>query len=295
MNRLLRLAVLATALCVLVSAQGTAGDMKMEVKIDGSNPRLLQTKFGSYGYRQQQVLFPETDGMRFYLPATEGTAQAGVYSLFALAGDCEVVLTYELLKVPPPTKGYGCGLGIAFDIGEGGRGGRGDFQRVLRKGKKDNDGVKLHSHVSPKGQPKLEPKDIFSQNDSKKGLLCLRRIGNELIGLTADSESDPFQEIGRLPFTDETIRTVRLFADPGGSPTVVDVRLRRIEMRAEQVTGGVAEKDVVSYWWVPVLIVGLILTFCAGIGWLLWREYRKQYANDEEEKPVRRRPALKKT
>jgi hypothetical protein len=294
MRRLLQSAVLATALCVLVSAQGTAGDMKMEVKIDGSNPRLLQNKFGAYGYRQQQVLFPETDGMRFYLPATEGTAQAGVYSLFALAGDCEVVLNYELLKVPPPTKGYGSGLGIAFDIGEGARGGRGDLQRVLRTGNKDNNGVKLHSHVSEKGKPKLEQPDVFAQNDSKKGVLCLRRAGKELIGLTADGESDPLQEIGRLPFTDETIRAVRLFADPGGSPTVVDVRLRRIEMRAEQVTGGVAEKDVlVSYWWLVALVV--ILSASAAVMWLLWREYRKQFANDEAERPVRRKPALKRT
>jgi hypothetical protein len=295
MKRLLSLAALATAFCVLVSAQGTAGDMKMELKIDGSNPRVLQNKFGTYGYRKQQVLWQEIDGIRFVLPEAEGTAQSGIYSYFALAGDCEVVLTYELLKVPPPTKGYGCGLGIAFDIGEGGRGGRGDLQRVLRKGKNDNNGVKLHSHVSEKGKPKLEQPDVFAQNDSKKGLICLRRVGKELIGLMADGESDPLQEIGRLPFTDETIRAVRLFADPGGSPTVVDVRLRRIEMRAEQITGGVAEKDVVSYWWVPILVVVLILTVCAGVGWLLWREYRKQYANDEDEKPVTRKPSLKKT
>ena len=40
--------------------------------------------------------------MRVRLPAAKGTAQTGVYSYFALAGDLEVTADYALVSLPAP-------------------------------------------------------------------------------------------------------------------------------------------------------------------------------------------------
>jgi hypothetical protein len=102
----------------------------------------------------------------------------------------------------------------------------------------------------------------------------LRRIKNELIFLSADAPADPVQEIERLPFTDQTIRTVRVFADPGGSPTSLDVRVNRIEIRSEEIATGVPQ-HVQRGWgwawlWIIVPVSGGTLVL------LVWRAYRRQ-------------------
>src|SRR5260370_847799 len=72
-------------------------------------------------------------GIRMRLP--EGSpkeSQTSLYSKFALAGDGEVSFIYELLNVPAPNEGYGCGVGLAFDP-EGG--GYANIQRVIKSAK----------------------------------------------------------------------------------------------------------------------------------------------------------------
>ena len=171
--------LLAPMLGVLfLATPAAAGDMKMELKLDGSNPRLLPTKFDSYGYLHNSIR-PEKDGFRLILPArVEGITPTGLYSLFALSGDCEVTLTYQFLKVQFPKTGYGCGMGLAFDLPDGH--GRGDIQRVNRVG--DASGYLVHTEVS--GQKAAE--DHFIPTKATWGRLGLRRMKKELIFLAAD-------------------------------------------------------------------------------------------------------------
>ena len=187
----------------------------------------------------------ETAGLRFRLPeGVRDIPQTGLYSLFALAGDCEATLTYELLNVPPPRTGYGSGVGLAFDI-EGG-GGRGAIQRVFRI----TEGSGCVVQTTP-GESHAGMKDVdrFVPAASRGGRMGLRRVQNELIFLSADAPADPLREIDRLPFTDRTIRAVRVFADAGGSPTAVDVRLRQIDIRAEEIADGVPQREPRQWSW----------------------------------------------
>jgi hypothetical protein len=69
------------------------------------------------------------------------------------------------------------------------------------------------------------------------------------------------------------VRALRLFADAGGSPTAVDVRVRRLEVRAEEIAGGVPQLEGASsvVWWPWVV--------CAAVGGLalwLWRTRRRE-------------------
>jgi hypothetical protein len=241
---------------VLVGASAApAGEMKTTLKAHGENLRVLLTRFATYGYGAERTIFLDADTLRIKLPGkVEGIGQTGVYSVFALAGDCELAMTYDLLSLPPPVAGYGAGVGIAFDVNRGG--GRADIQRVLRPS--GECGYALHTDIGAK----KKERDLFVPAEGKWGRLCMRRIGSEVIFLTGE-ESLEVKEIARLPFTDKTIRAVRLFADPGGSPTALDARLGQIEMRAEEITGGVARRDVREWpwWWrltgLPV-IAGLV-------------------------------------
>jgi hypothetical protein len=261
-----RLAVTA-GLAILALGSETP-EMRHELKVDPANFAILRARFGTYGYRARQTIFLDTSGLRFRLPGgVPGVGQTGLYSYFALAGDCEVTITYELLNVPPPRTGYGSGIGLAFDI-EGGAG-RGTIQRVFRVG--DGSGCVLQTAPVESGGGMKEV-DRFVPATSRRGRIGLRRVKNQLIFLSADAPSDALQEIDRLPFTDRTIRAVRVFADAGGSPTAVEIRVRQIDLRAEEIASGVPQSEPRQWrwaWlWAVVPAAGGALLFWA------WRVHR---------------------
>jgi hypothetical protein len=265
-----------------------AGEMKDEWPIDVTNMTQMRSLFGSHGYRPNRTITLNASGIRMKLP--EGSpkeSQTSLYSKFALAGDGEASFIYELLNVPAPKEGYGCGVGLAFDP-EGG--GYANIQRVIKSAK---DSVYV-LQISPEGASQKLMKKEYVQvpTTAKRGRIGLRRVKKELIFLAADDPGDELKEIGRLPFTDRTIRPVRIFVDAGGSPTMVDVRVRDLQMRAESLTGGVPTKEEAVSIWRYVWILAVI----ASLGLLFWRwhVHQRQFREENEEAP-RGKPHLKKT
>ena len=246
----LRRTALLSVLFFLAPALGADAEMKAEWIFDGSKPRQLRYKFGSYGYHPTQTVRPAEGNLRLWLPVREGVGQTGIYSLFALAGDCDVIVTYELLKLDSPKKGYGSGIGLAFDIGEEGTGGRGVIQRLEKP--TEGNGYILQTNL-----PKIDEEYHFKVVSTRKGRIGLRRIKKELIFLASDTPTGELQEMERLPFSDHTIQKVRVYADPGGSPTALDVRLWRIEVRAEEMTGGIPDLQPSEpiRWWIWALLM----------------------------------------
>ncbi|HTU91097.1 MAG TPA: hypothetical protein VMF69_13550 [Gemmataceae bacterium] len=251
----------AMIVLVLIVSRIAASEMGDELLVNASARNLLRTRFATYGYWPRQAVFLEAAGFRLRLPdGVAGVTQTGLYSLFALSGDCEATLTYELLDVAPPQGGYGSGVGLAFDLGEGD--GRGTIQRVYRK---DQGSGYVLQTVPGESKGNMREVDRFVPTVSRRGRIGLRRIKKELIFLHADAPADPLQEVDRLSFTDRTIRTVRVFADPGGSPTAVDVRVSQIEIRAEEIAAGVPQREQRgwgwSWLWAVVPVVSGVLVF----------------------------------
>jgi hypothetical protein len=60
---------------------------------------------------------------------------------------------------------------------------------------------------------------------------------------------------------------VRFFADAGGSPTNVDVRLKGIKVRAEEITAGIPQLQPVA--WNPLWLWAIVPA--SAIGLLYWR------------------------
>jgi hypothetical protein len=237
-----------------------------ELHLDPAHYSELRARFGSYGHRPRQSIFQEPSGFRFRLPE-QGVPQTGLYSYFALAGDCEVTLSYELLNVPLPRGGYGSGVGLAFDLAGDGRG---VIQRLIRPG--EGNGYVLQIVPGEHDRDRKEV-DRFVPAETTHGRIGLRRVKNELIFLKADTSDSSLQEIDRLPFTERTIRAVRVFADPGGSPTALDVRVSAIEIHAAEIASGVPRSEETGWswgWlWPLVVAVGGTLLF-----WV-WRAQRR--------------------
>jgi hypothetical protein len=176
-----------------------------------------------------------------------------------------------LLTVQTPKTGYGSGLGLALDLEE--EGNWGSIQRVHKL--PDGNGYILQTKLTA-ANGQMHEEYHFEPREARWGRIGLRREKKELVFLAADNTAEPLVEIKRLPFTDRTIRVVRFFADPGGSPTALDVRVRDVSVRAEEITGGVPERDRQgsSWWWLWGLpVVG-------GVGFWYWRVRRRSADSD---------------
>jgi hypothetical protein len=259
--------------------------MNAELKIAQPKGKPLRTLFEAYGYQTQRTIYPYPSAVRFWIPAgVKEAAQSGMYSYFALAGDFEVVLTYELFKLQPTDTGYGSGVGLAFDVQ--GDAGRAMIQRV-HKGKEGH-GYLISSGLK-KPKKELQEEYKFVPAEVPWGRMGIRRIKKELVFLATDAPGGELNEIGRMPFTDRTIRPMRIFVDPGGSPTAIDARVSQIDVRAEEISGGrtvVGPRSYASLWWLAVPVGGVIVVYGA------WRRWRK---DEEATAAPRRGPVLKRT
>jgi hypothetical protein len=266
-----RVAVVA-AVFLALGAPAALAQMKDELKLAASGPGAVRTRFGVYGPGGPQAILAEKGGLRFRLPARAGgVAQTGLYSYFALSGDAEASFAYELVSLPTPLKGYGSGVGLAFDAGD--EVGRGCIQRVHKPTKES--GYVLQAWL-PEPGGKMKEEYRFVATAAKRGWIGLRREKKELVFLASDELGKSPEEIGRLPFTERTIRAVRLFADAGGSPTALDVRASEVHVRAEEITARVPRRERPSRWW----LWRLAAAPCAGLLAWGWRSYRKRPARE---------------
>ncbi len=257
-------------LLALVVSPGRTGEMTATLSVDKAHPQVLSTMFGTYGPRPRQAILREVDGVHLRLPGgAAAIPQTGIYSYFALSGDCEITCTYELLALPTPRQGYGSGVGLAVDAGDGV--GRGIIMRLIKPS--GESGYTFESRLLSTGGEAPAPPH-FVPTAAKVGRIGLRRVKKELVFLTADSPAAPLEEVERLPFTDGTIGAVRFFADTGGSPTALDVRVRAIQIRAEEIAAGTPQREhrARSWWW-----LWLVVAVAGGVPlWRLRRAHRRR-------------------
>jgi hypothetical protein len=250
---------------VLILNPGARG--QDEIRIDRKHFRELKTRYVKYGFKPGQTIVQEATSVHFKLPGgVPKITQTGVSSTFVLAGECDASCTYELLDFPAVKTGYGSSVGVAFDAPEDNC--WGGIQRAYHP---TEGSCYLVMTVLPGDDGK--PKESFKAVPTKttKGRLGIQRVKDELIFLAADSHSAELVELHRFKFTDQTMRGVRFFADPGGSPTPLEARLGDLRVRAEEITGGIPKRDVEGFpWHWPALGVSLL----AIAGFVVWRRFK---------------------
>ncbi len=234
-----------------------------------SDRRLLVTHFARYGYWPARTIILETQGVRFWLPSgVKGVGQTGLYSYFALAGDFEVSASYELISLPPPRSGYGVTVGLSVDTDGA------DGSVSLARGYLLTEGSGYVVSWSKPSDDGMHYDGRHYPTQMNRGRLVLRREKKELICLVEDEPHGERHELYRVPFTDRTVRKVRIFADPGGSPTKLEARLANLTFRAEEIAGGIPQREQnTSGWW-------LLLVFGTGVSIALsfwfWRIRRSK-------------------
>ena len=260
---------IAAALLVLGMSQAArADDYKAALDLL-ANVKYLDTYFSRYGYSPAQSILRDAQGFRFKLPAlAKGVDQTGAYSYFALAGDCEVSATFDVNDLSRPQKGYGASVGIAVESKDK------SAQVQLARGattKLVNGYLITEGSRGDDGTPNWKPPQHFP-TQAKSGRLVLRREKTELVCLAADKPKDEPRELCRLEFNGSTITKIRVYADPGGSPTAIDARIGNLQVRAAEITGGVPLSEQGRSWaWLWITLALILLPI---LGLWLWRHRR---------------------
>jgi hypothetical protein len=225
-------------------------EMKASKEIGG---KMLNTHFGRYPLGTKNIFIEliKPQGVRFILSAeSPNPEQVGLYSYFSVAGDFEISCDYEWTPVEVPKKGDGlrCGLAIELDSVNV------EFARGNFPGKGSTYVVTLGRLVDGK---KVFKPELWFPTNAKTGRMAFRREKKELLILTADGMGELIEQ-ERIPFTTETVRKGRFFADPGGVRADLNVRLSNIVFRAAEITTDVplSEQEGTNWW---LIIIGLVM------------------------------------
>ena len=267
MNAKRMIAYAITGLFWLMSAAlSFASDPTMRAELNvAAHPRLLDTHFSRYGPIAARNVSRDAKGVRIRLPATGRLAsQSGLYSYFALAGDFEVTIDYDLISLPKPESGYGSAVGISLDA-ENVEEGSLSFYRGIHP----QQGPAYWVTRAKPGDNGTAYETKFYPSTARNGKLVFRREKDVIVCLAADSIRFEPHELVTIPFVPGAIRPVRIFADSGGAPTALDVRLTNFQIRAQEITGGIPEignSNFAYLGWIIVGVAGIL-----GLSGLLWQ------------------------
>ncbi len=221
----------------------------------------LQTMFGVYG-PPAAVSFGPGGVMLWCARDSKQFSPIGLYSNFALAGDFEITLTYNVSPPRGSARGVSGRAGLALDAEHP------VWHTSIEWGSFDGRGLGYAlSNTKADEQAAEEDKLRFVPSRANKGRIGLRRHGEEIVFLAAPNNAAPLSELERMPFTSGAIRTVRFFANVDPSGREFRATLSNIELHADEITGGVpADAGTTGRWWWLAVIPLLVVT--VGIVWL---------------------------
>jgi hypothetical protein len=223
----------------------------------GGLPPVL-TRFGPDAAR---VIKQESGGLRITLPAKRTKlAAVGVSPRFAVSGDFEISTTFDNLTIERPSKGYGSGVRLYLVL-ESAKEETAGLARVTRV--KEGD-VYLTNHIWKQKDGKTRDQVRTFPTLATAGRLCIRRVGSSLHYLIADGLNGDLQEIAQAEIGTEDLRSIRLAANTGGSPSALDVRLLDLRIGSDRLPNQPTHRSSVSGWWLVLGGVGVVLLLVAG-------------------------------
>lgn len=225
--------------------------------------------FRATGANTYRAIKAEAEGLRITLPAKQASKlPVGLVSRVGARGDFEITLAYEIVRVDRPTSGHGAGVTIWIATASAGKTAA-TLGHLVRPG---GERVFFSHHAATRADGEREHhggKPV--PTTAASGRVRLVRRGTMLSYQVAEGNGAIFREIYEANIGPEDLATIRFAADNGGSPTAVDVRLKAISIRAEQL--GTARSPAQPWpgrWllWFGGALLALLL---AGGGYWLWR------------------------
>ncbi len=250
----------AVSLLLLLAAAGLAGDGSEVTDQDFRGGHFPRPLFAKVGRDLDRLVKAEAGGLRITLPAgPKAWPQTGISPRFPVAGDFDITVSYEILALEPPQKGYGSGVMLWVLTSDNQGAAMTRCQRV------QEGNVHSLDRAFPKEGGGLRHDERFLSTSAQSGQLRLRRTGDTLHYLAAEGVDGEFAELRQEPFSTADLKTVLVAADSGGSPTVLDVLIPEVRFRG-------AERKSRSGWIWPAGLGALALlgSAVAAVGTIRW-------------------------
>jgi hypothetical protein len=177
----------------------------------------------------EQYIKGEPEGLRITIPSGDGEDRwktVGIRTKFRVRGDCEITISYELLRADRPPAGesfYSVGVSIfAMTDSPGGEAALlGRFHRAAGQAY-----VCQKIFTDAQGKRQYPSKSIRTQ--ARSGKLRLVRRGDVFTYMVAESDADPFHELHQFKLATNELTFIRVAAETNDG---VDVRIRDFEVR----------------------------------------------------------------
>lgn len=262
-------------ICGLLAKPGLAQDeFVLDFTSDSINERFMQY----IGPHARDAIKQTNRGLIIKLPTgKKGRPQVGLRPKFAIPGDFEITVEYELVDVDPPKKGYGAGVMLrAFKDMEKGEEG---VRRVNLARFNRPQGEVISTNYWKLEDGKLSPNAERFDAGASRGRLRLKRTGSFLHYLAAMGDSKEFLELRAIEFGTEPLKWVGILGDTGGSEEPITVRITKLTIRADDLPISPSASQGSSIWniWFLVGAVGVLIVIGAGVQ--SWRQ-RRSMASD---------------
>jgi hypothetical protein len=264
-------ACLGLFIAASASIQAPAAEMTQVFRGRSYDPQLFKPTGNT-----AKALKPEAEGLRITISPEQNSKMAvGFVPKFGLRGDFEITLAFDIIRVDKPTTGYGAGVSIWI------RSAAATDEAATIWWAIGTDGEQAflsHGASTPVGGKRKHSGGKPLATEARSGKLRLVRSGPIVSYLVAEGDSYEFRQVYQRELGTEDLEIVRFAADNGGSPTMVDVRLKSLAIRADEFPGEVKKQTIVKRkrWplWLAVGLLGAILA--AGGGWWWWRKSRQR-------------------
>ncbi len=260
--------VAAPFLLLLLAVAGLAADETDLAYQDFRGGRFPRPLFTKVGRDPDRLVRTEVGGLRITLPAgPKAWPQTGFSPRFPVSGEFDVIVSYEILNLETPKNGYGSGV-MLWVLSSDNQG-----AAITRSHRVQEGNVYSLDRASPNESGKLHHDVRFLPTSAQSGRLRLRRTGETLHYLAAEGADGEFSELRQEPFSSADLKAVLIAADPGGSPTALDVLIPDVRFRGE-------ERKARSGWiWLAGLgALALLGSAVAAVGAVRWWKRRRRSA-----------------
>lgn len=185
------------------------------------------------GGNAENLIRPEDAGLRVSIPS--GLAKprpVGVSTRFKVRGDFEIISSFEILKADQPKDGHGVGVMTSIETDTATK-----EATTLEWANHPKYGENYASTViTTPPQGSRQYRSIHEPALTRSGRLRITRVGPNVEVCYAEKD-DQFVLLRKIPLGSEDLVRLDLCANTGWSSHPVDVRLKSLRVRAEELPG----------------------------------------------------------
>jgi serine/threonine protein kinase len=271
------LATLGMGMALLLAGAGDPtppADKEWKVFRQDFRGQTVNDRFWNYAPPDaEQQIKEEAEGLRIRLPEGDGGDRwraIGLLTRFRVHGDCEITLSYELLRADRPLGGksyaaVGVSLAAVADT-------PGKEKALLARFHRVDGPLYLCQKIFTDAEQKRQYSTRVFPTEARSGRLRLVRRGDTFTCLVADAGAGEFRELHQFQLVRTDLANVGVAAETQSNP--VDVRIRDFEVRAEDLptleepaphASDVAPRPARKGWLAAAVLLGLAGTVVLGV------------------------------